>query len=100
MPRFAFDGLTYSAGYKILMLHIDGTQIAQSERAVCAVANILKQLPHTPVTGIGINFAFLVEQPTQDLLGLMTTHDGMTDSFVGEPEVVTRRWGNTVRWGS
>jgi hypothetical protein len=96
--RFAFDGLAYSAGFKNFMVYVDGTQIAQSERAIVAVANILSQLPHTPVAGIGFNFGFLVEEPGAALLALMTTHDGLTDSFDGDPEVVTRRWGNTVKW--
>jgi hypothetical protein len=96
--RFAFDGIAYSAGFKNFMLHVDGTQIAQSERAIGAVANVLSQLPHTPVTGIGFNFGFLVEEPGAALLALMTTHDGLTDSFDGDPEVVARRWGNTVKW--
>jgi hypothetical protein len=96
--RFAFDGIAYSAGFKNFILHLDGAQVAQSERAVVAVANILRQLPHTPVTGIGFNFCFLVEEPSASLLALMTTHDGLTDSFDGDSEVVTLRWGNTVKW--
>lgn len=96
--RFAFDGIAYSAGFKNFILHVDGALLAQSERAVVAVANILSQLPHTPVTGIGFNFGFMVEEPGAALLALMTTHDGLTDSFDGDSEVVTRRWGNTVKW--
>lgn len=96
--RFAFDGIAYSAGFKNFMLHVDGAQIAQSERAILAVANILNQLPHTPVAGVGFNFGFLVEGPGAALLALMTAHDGLADSFEGDPEVVTRRWGNTIKW--
>jgi hypothetical protein len=96
--RFAFDGIAYSAGFKNFMLHVDGAQVAQSERAVLAVANVLSQLPHTPVTGIGFNFGFLVEEPAAALIALMTTHDGLTDSFDGDSEVVVRRWGNTIKW--
>lgn len=97
--RFAFDGIAYSAGFKNFVLNVDGAQVAQSERGVVAVANILSQLPHTPVTGIGFNFGFLVEEPGAALLTLMTTHDGLTDSFDGDSDVVMRRWGNTVTWG-
>lgn len=96
--RFAFDGIAYSAGFKNFILHVDGAQVAQSARAIVAVANILSQLPHTPVAGIGFNFGFLVEEPSAALLALMTTHDGLTDSFEGDPEVVTQRWGNTIKW--
>jgi hypothetical protein len=96
--RFAFDGISYSAGFTSFLLLVNGAQVAQSERAVGAAANILAQLPHTPVTGVGFNFVYLVEQPSAEFLAIMTTKDAMTYSFPGEPAVVIRRWGNTVKW--
>lgn len=97
--RFSFDGFSYSAAFNALTLHLKGAEIAQCHRSIRAAANILAQLPHTPVAGLGFNFAFLVEEPSAALLQLMTTHDAMTDSFPGDPAVVTRKWGNAVKWG-
>ena len=97
-PRYTFDGFSYSAGFKSLILHLEGGQVGQCQRAVTGLANILGQLPHSPVTGLGFNFAFLVEAPTAALLALMTSHDAMTDTFPSAAEVVTRRWGNSVTW--
>lgn len=96
--RFTFDGISYSVGFRSLTLHLDATQVPQCERAVRAVADILRQLPHTPVTGLGFNFAFLVEQPSPQLLAFMTTHDALTQTFPGAAEVVVRRWGNSIQW--
>jgi hypothetical protein len=96
--RFSFDGLSYSAGFRNVTLHLDGTQPAQCRASLRAAANILAQLPHTPVAGLGFNFAFSVDEPPDELLSLLTTHDGMTDSFPIAPEVVARKWGNTVKW--
>lgn len=98
--RFSFDGFSYSAAFKAVTLYLDGAALAQCQRSVLAAAKILSQLPHTPVAGLGFNFGFLVEEPSQSLLHLLTTNDAMTDAFPGSPEVVTRRWGNTVQWES
>lgn len=96
--RYNFDGFSYSAGFKSVTLHLKSTDFAQCHKSLLGVANVLTQLPHTPVAGLGFNFGFVVEDPPAELLALLATHDEMTDSFAGDSEVVTRRWGNTVKW--
>jgi hypothetical protein len=97
-PRFSFDGFSYSATLNNVILYLKTTDIDQCQRSIHAAANVLAKLPHTPVVGLGFNFGYLVEEPSQALLALMTTRDALTDSFPGNPEVVTRKWGNTVKW--
>lgn len=96
--RYMFDGLSYSVGFKSIMLHLEESDLAQQDRALEALANVLHQLPHSPVSGLGFNFAFLVEAPTQQLSELLTARGIMADSFPGATEVVARRWGNTIAW--
>lgn len=96
--RISFGGFSYTATFNAVTLHLNETDIPQCEIAVKAAANILAQLPHTPVTGVGFNFAFLTEQPSKELLRLVTAYGRLTDSFPDSPEVVARRWGNTIKW--
>jgi len=43
-----------------------------TERACCSV---LRDLPHTPVTAIGVNFGFVERDPSEELLGLFNLSD-------------------------
>jgi hypothetical protein len=96
--RFSFDGFSYSAAYNLMTLHLKKADLAQSQRSIGAMAEILSKLSHTPINGLGFNFGFLIEEPTETLLQLLTTHDPMTDSFSEDAEVVTRKWGNVIKW--
>lgn len=96
--RFSFDGLSYSAGYRNVTLHLEGSTPEQCARAATATAKVLELLPHTPVNGLGFNFGFSVDEPSNDLLALLSQHDALLDSFGAEAEVATRRWGNTLKW--
>lgn len=96
--RFTFEGLSYTAGFKQVMLHLQDVEGEPNTRAIRALANILAQLPHTPVLGLGFNFAFSLDEPTAQFLGLLTVHDGAASTFPGNAGVVARRWGNLVQW--
>lgn len=98
-PRFRFGGIDYSAGFANFSLLIDPSNAAGGELAAKTAGNILGQLPHTPVSGVGFNFAFTSEEPHAVLTELLVAHDALTNSFPGDAEVVTRRWGNSLTWG-
>lgn len=98
--RYTFDGLSYSAGFRNVTFHLDDTNPIQAQRAITTAASILEKLPHTPISGLGINFAFLVTEPLPAMLAFMTDHEAMTETFSDETEVVTRGWGNTLKWES
>lgn len=96
--RYTFEGISYSAGFRNFTLHLGDSSKEDCVKAVMATSKILQQLPHTPVYGLGINFGFLVSQPSEQLLGLLTEHDALLGSFEPMPDVVTKRWGNTLKW--
>ena len=98
LPRFRFGGLDYTAGYANFSFNVDPSDAESGAKAARTAGNILTQLPHTPVNGVGFNFAFFVEEPHAELIAQLTTHDALTDSFPGQAEVVTRRWGNSLTW--
>lgn len=97
--RYSFNGLSYSADYRRVTLFVGASQAFEPERAVSAAASILEKLPHTPLKGVGFNFGFAVDDPSDALLSLLSVHAGMADKLENGAEVVTRRWGNTVKWG-
>lgn len=99
--RYSFNGISYSATLRNVTFYLDPNAIQAGEQTLTAAANILQQLPHTPIAGLGFNFAFLVEQPTESLLSLLTTKDDLVAAMstdIADAEVVTRRWGNSLRW--
>lgn len=98
VPRYRFGGIDYTAGYANLTLNTDPSNVANGELAASTAGKILEQLPHTPVNGVGFNFAFITENPHAGLLQLLGECDAVTDSFTGDAEVVVRRWGNSLNW--
>lgn len=95
--RFSFEGLSYSAAYRRLTFHLDPHDVAGSERQIEVAAKILHELPHTPLNGVGLNFAFHVEQPSQALLALFTPCPALSAAF-DDAAVAARRWGNVMKW--
>lgn len=98
LPRFEFGGLSYSPALGGLTFFLDSTDEAKSNRAVAAAADILQELPHTPVSGVGFNFAFEVDEPGAELTSLLSSSSLLIESFPGAINVVSRRWGNKLRW--
>lgn len=98
LPRFTLPGLiSYVAALKGLTIFLAG-EGGDPSRAVRAAAAILSKLPHTPVTGVGFNFEFVVDNPPENVFRLLTACDAMTATFPGDTEIVVRRWSNTVSW--
>ncbi len=97
-PRFRFNGVDYQPGFANLTLNVDPSNIETGVVAARTAAKILGQLPHTPVNGVGFNFAFVTDEPQEELLRLLSVHDVLSDSFPGDSEVVVRRWGNSLTW--
>jgi len=74
-PRFSFDDVYLTFSDKKLLLK---PKVASDElmlRLETIAARILTDLPHTPVTGLGINFKFLVENPSGLILDLFKLKD-------------------------
>lgn len=98
MPRYSFDGISYSPNFQSVTFYLAGLDTPGCQRVVDAVARMLRELPHTPVSGIGFNFAFNVAEPDEALLQLLSSHAGMIEAFPGGGEVVSRSWSNVVAW--
>lgn len=97
-PRFSFDGISYAPNFQSVMFFLAGLDAGQRQRVVDAASRILRTLPHTPVSGVGFNFGFLVRNPEGQLLDLLQTSLPMMESFGEEAAVVSRLWANTVLW--
>ena len=73
--RLRFDGVHLRADAGRLILGVD----APSDASLTTIENIairtLRDLPHTPIRGAGINFAFLEQDPSQELLDLFQFPD-------------------------
>ena len=46
--------------------------LVEAERLACLVLTVLK---HTPLSGAGVNFTFIVDQPTDELIRLFKSED-------------------------
>lgn len=67
-PRLAFEGVTLKVDPRRLVVGVDAPQddrLVTMERVAVAA---LTELPHTPITGVGVNFQFLEEEPEGLLL--------------------------------
>jgi hypothetical protein len=98
VPRFNFDGLSYSAAYNVVTAYVPLVEPARCSQAVDVFAKILEQLPHTPVAGLGFNFAFQVDGPSAEFRALATPCVPMEESFGEGSTVAARKWGNIVKW--
>lgn len=58
-------------------------EVSVLEQAEATVITVLELLPHTPVSGVGVNLAFVEENPTPDLLTMFNLKDdaGFTDTW-------------------
>jgi hypothetical protein len=98
LPRFTFAGLSFSPSFQSLTFYLQGLDAAGSKKVCDVAARILQLLPHTPVTGLGFNFGFSENNPSEQLLRLLPASFPFSDSLGDEAEVVARVWGNRATW--
>jgi hypothetical protein len=75
-PRFTFDGISLRLAERRLVLAPstpDDIVLQQMEDVACKV---LGELPHTPISAIGINFQFLEPEPVGTIAELFDLKDG------------------------
>ena len=70
LPRFRFDGVHLRVAPKRLILGVDEASDASLTRLEDIAVRALRDLPHTPIGGAGVNFGFLEEDPSPELIEL------------------------------
>ena len=73
--RFRFDGIHLRADAGRLILGVDVPSDASLAKIEGIAIRTLKDLPHTPIRGAGINFGFLEEDPSPELVELFQFTD-------------------------
>jgi hypothetical protein len=99
MPRYSFEGISYSPGFQNIRFFLAQLDNAGSQRVVDVVHRILAQLPHSPVAGIGFNFSFEVARPSGDLAARLGDCDALLDALPGATSFAKRSWSNTILRG-
>lgn len=78
-PRYRLRDMTFVPAYDRLMIFPHSLEQQRLEdcesRAIC----ILDLLPHTPIRAVGINFEFVDEHPTAELLTLFSDIDNLAE---------------------
>ena len=80
--RFRFDGVHLRPDQRRLILGVDAPSEASLARVEAIAIRTLRELPHTPIRGAGINFGFLEREPSQRLMELFrfTDTDPLADA--------------------
>jgi len=98
LPRFSFDGLSFSPSFQNVTFFLQGLDDSACERVCDVASRILRLLPHTPVIGVGFNFGFTTQQPGVGLLRLLAVSTAGADALAEGSEILSRSWVNLVRW--
>lgn len=98
MPRFTFDGISYAPNFQAVSFFLAGLDTAGRQRVTETIGKVLELLPHTPMTGLGFNFGFEVEQPAAEMMDYLRANTAMAEALPNGAEIVARSWANTFSW--
>ncbi len=73
--RLTFDGIHLSVTSNKLVLTVDRPDDTLLERCREVAIKALKELPHTPLMAVGVNYVFIAEQPDEPLLRVFCLSD-------------------------
>jgi len=94
--RLSFLDIELVAAPQVLIFFIDPKNPESSAKAIAAARTILQTLTHTPISGVGCNFLFSVEENKIEFLDLFRS----TNYFEGvleNSEIVSKSWGNKIQ---
>lgn len=103
-PRLHFDAIYLYLNPQILTIAPARPEVEILEQVERVAVRLLKDLPHTPVTGVGINFQFRDSDPTESILKGFNFTDAVALSragFTSKSTTLTRRLegnGRTVNF--
>lgn len=98
-PRFSFDVISYEPSFQRLTIYFGNDADADNQLAVDYAANILELLPHTPITGLGINFSFSANRLPDAMDTLMPISEPIARQLGEDATVFNRTWANSFIWG-
>ena len=92
---FQFEGIAYVPALNMLMFRLlPGFDVGKS---IGAAARILELLPHTPVSGVGFNLAYEIENCSEGLLKTFSAGSAVPNYLDdNQAELVKQGWGATV----
>jgi len=98
-PRYAVEGVTYSVRPDALVFAPNLSDDDSLRKVEKATGNIVRVLPHTPVTGIGHNFEFRDLEPVPDHGAIFTRSrqdlaDAMPDGWSATTAAVVASFKN------
>lgn len=79
--RLAFDGLVLQVQPQRLVVNVERCDGELFERAAAVIRKALTELPHTPITAVGVNFLYVVDEPSGCLVDVFRLADlnGLSD---------------------
>lgn len=93
--KYTFFDISYTASPQYLIFYIDHLNAECVSKTIAAAKSILNVLSHTPVTGVGFNFEFLLNEQKDEFLNLFNQVDAL-NNVLNEMAVVSKLWGNTI----
>lgn len=96
--RVSFEGIAYTAAPNAVAFFLRPEDLGQVQKTVTIAAKILELLPHTPVSGVGFNFSYQIEEPAAVLLGTFDKGADVAAVLADEQaEAVQGNWGATIK---
>lgn len=94
--KLSFLGISFIASPQALVFFIDPTDAESGNRAISTARKVLEVLMHTPVSGIGFNFQFLLENPRPEFMNRFHIGADLEDA-VPNQQIVGMSWGNIIK---
>lgn len=92
---FQFEGIAYAPALNILMFRL--LPDLETEKAIEVAAKILELLPHTPVSGVGFNLVYEIDNCSDGLLKTFSAGSAVPNYLDDEQaELVKQGWGATI----
>ena len=97
--RYEFEGLAFSVTSQRLIFFLNGLTPEGVIKVVRTSRGIFSLLHHTPVTGMGFNFSFVAERPSQKLENLLASDVQLLDQVGEDASIAIQKWSNTIKNG-
>jgi hypothetical protein len=99
IQKFSFGGISFAPAFQSLTFYCDAGNLESCQKAAGVASRVLRELPHTPIQGVGANFSFVVEDPVADALEFLRMNSAIALAVDEAAEVVSRTWSHSIRWG-
>lgn len=93
-PRYIFDDIILRVTNQRLTISPQNEDPETLTRIQDVAIRILKELPHTPVSGIGVNFEFIEIEPLPEILNIFNLSDleRLSDEhYIVNQSIITRK---------